>query len=394
MSKFLFLFGNTPQLSLLELNSVYPQLKTQLLSSEGELAHRLAVAEMTEEEFKKADFIKKLGGLVKIFQLEAVLNKSSDLTSLKNAVVDCLISKSHQPYFSIYQKGKGQKAINHAQIKDLLKEKGYRSRYFKGSFEGSAFALHQEASQEIFLYHDQDAIYLSYLVAVQDIDDWTKRDRSKPYFDRKKGMLPPKVARMLLNIASSLYLAEQKNQPATKIKLIDPFCGTGTILIEALNLGHQVYGADLDEQAVWGSRQNLDWFSNEYHLPRQNFAEQIFVADVGQLNPEKVAGKKFDLLVTEPFLGRQTPKEAELANIFKGLSKLYLGAFNNFSKILNPGAKVAIIFPKVVAEHRVFSLDHLIDKLSAKGYNLVVSPLLYARQGARVQREVYFFNFK
>lgn len=393
MSKFLFLFGNTPQLSLLELNSVYPQLNAQLLSSEGELANRLAVAEMTEEEFKKADFINKLGGLVKIFQLEGVLSKSSDLTSLKNAVVDCLISKSHQPYFSIYQKGKGQKAINHAQIKDLLKEKGYRSRYFKGSFEGSAFALHQESSQEIFLYHDEDAIYLSYLVAVQDIDDWTKRDRSKPYFDRKKGMLPPKVARMLVNIASGLYLAEQANRSATNIKLIDPFCGTGTILIEALNLGHQVYGADLDEQAVWGSRQNLDWFSNEYHLPRQNFAEQIFLADVGQLNPEKV-GEKFDLLVTEPFLGRQTPKEEELANIFKGLSKLYLGAFNNFSKILNPGAKIAIIFPKVVTKHRVFSLDHLIDKLSAKGYNLVVSPLLYARQGARVQRQVYFFNFK
>ncbi len=393
MSKFLFLFGNTPQLSLLELNSVYPQLNAQVLSAEGELANRLAVAEMTEEEFKKADFINKLGGLVKIFQLEGVLSKSSDLTSLKNAVVDCLISKSNQPYFSIYQKGKGQKAINHAQIKDLLKEKGYRSRYFKGSFEGGAFALHQEASQEIFLYHDEGAIYLSYLVAVQDIDDWTKRDRSKPYFDRKKGMLPPKVARMLVNIASGLYLAEQANQSATKIKLLDPFCGTGTILIEALNLGHQVYGADLDEQAVWGSRQNLDWFSNEYNLPRQNFAEQIFLADVGQLNPEKI-GEKFDLLVTEPFLGRQTPKEEELANIFKGLTKLYLGAFNNFSKILNPGAKIAIIFPKVVTKHRVFSLDHLIDKLSAKGYNLVVSPLLYARQGARVQREVYFFNFK
>ena len=53
MSKFLFLFGNTPQLSLLELNSVYPQLKAQLLSAEGELANRLAVAEMTMKNLKK-----------------------------------------------------------------------------------------------------------------------------------------------------------------------------------------------------------------------------------------------------------------------------------------------------------------------------------------------------
>ena len=159
-----------------------------------------------------------------------------------------------------------------------------------------------------------------------------------------------------------------------------------------MNLGCQVYGADLDERAVWGTRDNLDWFAREYGLAKQNFAQQIFVADVGQLTLEKLAGQKIDLLVTEPFLGKQTPKEAELINIFKGLEKLYLGAFNNFAKILNAGAIIAIIFPKVVAEHRVFSLDHLIDKLSAKGYNLVVSPLLYARSGARVQREVYFFS--
>lgn len=392
MSKFLFLFGNTPQLSLLELQSVFPKLKTQLISSEGELAGRLVLVELTQEEFAKDNFIQRLGGLVKIFQLETVLDFTSSLETLKNAVVDCLINKSQQPYFSIYQKGKGQKAINHAQIKDLLKEKGLRSRYFKGSLEGSAFALHQETAQEIFLYHSPEGIYLSTLVAVQNIDDWTKRDRAKPYFDRKKGMLPPKVARMLVNIASNMWLAQNQERSLEKSLLLDPFCGTGTILIEALNLGCQVYGADLDERAVWGTRDNLDWFAREYGLAKQNFAQQIFVADVGQLTLEKLAGQKIDLLVTEPFLGKQTPKEAELINIFKGLEKLYLGAFNNFAKILNAGAIIAIIFPKVVAEHRVFSLDHLIDKLSAKGYNLVVSPLLYARSGARVQREVYFFS--
>lgn len=393
MSKFLFLFGNTPQLSLLELNAVYPDLTVRNFAG-GELTGRLALVEMDKKEFEEKDFINRLGGLVKIFEVEKILDFSSSLNELKNEIVDSLINKSQQPHFSIYQKGKGQKAINHAQIKDLLKEKGYHSRYFKGSLEGSAFSLHQESSQEIFLYHSEEGIFLSNLIAVQDIDDWTKRDRAKPYFDRKKGMLPPKVARMLVNIASSVWLKEDKHRSIQEAKLIDPFCGTGTVLLEALALGCQVYGADLDEQAVWGTRENLQWFSNEYQLDSQDFTKQIFVADVGQLNLDKLNGQKVDLLVTEPFLGRQTPREAELANIFKGLEKLYLGAFNNFSKILNPGAKIAIIFPKVVAEHQVFSLEHLIDKLSAKGYNLLVSPLLYARSGARVQRELYFFNFK
>jgi tRNA G10 N-methylase Trm11 len=393
MSNFLFLFGNTPQLSLLEINSVYPDLTVQNFAG-GELMGRLALVEMDKKEFEQKDFMNRLGGLVKIFEVEKILDFSSSLNDLKNEIVESLINKSQQPHFSIYQKGKGQKAINHAQIKDLLKDKGYRSRYFKGSLEGSAFSLHQESSQEIFLYHSEEGIFLSTLIAVQNIDDWTKRDRAKPYFNRKKGMLPPKVARMLVNIASSMYLQKNSQASISEVQLFDPFCGTGTVLMEALQLGCQVYGADLDEQAVWGTRENLQWFTQEYALPSQDFTKQIFVADVGQLNLAKLAGQKIDLLVTEPFLGRQTPKEAELANIFKGLEKLYLGAFNSFSKILNSGAVIAIIFPKVVAEHQVFSLDHLIDKLSAKGYNLLVSPLLYARSGARVQRQVYFFNFK
>jgi tRNA G10 N-methylase Trm11 len=392
MSKFLFLFGNTPQLSLLELNTVYPELKIQVFEG-GELVGRLALVEIDKKKLEQQDFLHKLGGLVKIFQVEQILTVDSSLSELKTAIVECLLNQSSQPHFSIYQKGKGQKAINHAQIKDLLKAKGHRSRYFKGSLDGSAFALHQESSQEIFLYHSVEGIFLSTLIAVQNIDDWTKRDRAKPYFNRQKGMLPPKVGRMLVNIAGGMWVADNEKRSIKEARVFDPFCGTGTVLIEALQLGCQVYGADLDEQAVWGTRENLQWFVDQYHVAGQDFLKQIFMADVGQLSPDKLAGHKIDLLITEPFLGRQTPKEAELANIFKGLEKLYLGAFNSFSKVLNSGAIIAIIFPKVVAEHQVFSLDHLIDKLSAKGYNLLVSPLLYARSGARVQRQVYFFKF-
>lgn len=392
MSKFLFLFGNTPQLSHLEFATVYPDLKLNVFAG-GELGGRLALVEMDQKQLESNNFFDKLGGLVKIFQVEKVLDFNSDLQQIKTAIVDCLLEKSQQPHFSIYQKGKGQKSINHAQIKDLLKQRGHRSRYFKGTLDGSAFSLHQESAQEIFLYHAQEGIFLSTLVGVQDIDDWTKRDRAKPYFNRKKGMLPPKVGRMLVNIALGKWLADDTQRSISEAKVFDPFCGTGTVLIEALGFGCQVYGSDLDEKSVWGTRDNLQWFANEYEVPAQDFNKQIFISDVGQLSAEQLGNNKMDLLITEPFLGRQTPQDAELANIFKGLEKMYLGAFNSFSKILNPGAKVAMIFPKVVGKKKVYALDHLIDKLAAKGYNPFVSPLLYARTGARVQREVYFFTF-
>jgi len=391
MSKFLLLFGTTPALSQLELRLLAPELEWQVIKT-GELKERLAFLE-ADDSFDPQKIIAQTAGLVKIFRLEKTLAKDSDLEALKTAVAKTVSAQAERPYFGVYQKGRGQKAISNGKIKAMLKAKGISSRYFTASLDASALSLHHQDAQEIFLYHDEEQIYLSRLVAMQDIDDWTKRDRSKPYFDRKKGMLPPKVARMMLNIALGQWLKDNPNKQAQDARLYDPFCGTGTVLAEALAAGCQIYGSDLDEQAIWGSQENLNWFVQEYNLPAQDFKKQIFLSDVGQLNPANFP-EKIDLLVTEPFLGRQTPKEKDLANIFKGLEKMYLGAFKNFSKILNPGAKIVIIFPKVQAEQKTYSLKKLIDKLALKGYNPFVESLTYARSGARVQREIYCFTYE
>jgi hypothetical protein len=104
MSKFLFLFGNTPQLSLLELNTVYPDLTVRHLAG-GELAGRLALVELDKQEFEQANFMQHLAGVVKIFEVEKILNFSISLSELKNEIVASLLAKSQQPDFSNYQKG-------------------------------------------------------------------------------------------------------------------------------------------------------------------------------------------------------------------------------------------------------------------------------------------------
>ena len=72
---------------------------------------------------------------------------------------------------------------------------------------------------------------------------------------------------------------------------------------------------------------------------------------------------------------------------------MYLGSFKSFSSVLNDGAIVAIVFPKVQLAKRTYSLEALIDKLKAKGYNLLVEPVLYAREGARVIRQICIFTY-
>jgi tRNA G10 N-methylase Trm11 len=379
MSKFLILFGNTTLLSKLEFESLYPSLPLT------ELDEHLFAFESAEDLSK--EMMATLGGTVKIFAVAKEFEPSIEDEALIEEIVALLLGQSDEPYFTFSQVGKGQREISNADIKDLIKENGKKARYFSGEISESALLSHKSKATELLSFNDRDSgkLILAQLKGVQDIDDWTKRDRAKPYADRKKGMLPPKVARMMVNAARGLW--QQKNEG--KALLYDPFCGTGTVLLEAGMQNLNVYGSDIDQNAVFGSRDNLEWFKQEYN---KQIESKVFYMDASHLDEETFA-QKVDLLVTEPFLGKQTPRDSELANVFKGLEKMYLGSFKSFAKVLNEGAVVAIVFPKVTTDKRTYSLDSLIDKLQTKGYNLLVDPVLYAREGARVARQICLFSF-
>ncbi|GGF85932.1 methyltransferase [Paenibacillus aceti] len=59
------------------------------------------------------------------------------------------------------------------------------------------------------------------------------------------------VARALVNIAAP--------QPAGR-RMIDPCCGMGNVLIEALSMGIQIVGRDINPLAIQGARTNLHYF--------------------------------------------------------------------------------------------------------------------------------------
>jgi tRNA G10 N-methylase Trm11 len=169
----------------------------------------------------------------------------------------------------------------------------------------------------------------------------------------------------------------------------DPFCGTGTILAEALFMGCQVVGSDLDNEAVKGTEDNLKWLQDTYDLRGQ---VQLFVSDVSQVRPAQFPAK-VEYIVTEPFLGKQTPRPDQVANIFKGLSKLYLGAFKAWTSILADQARIVIIFPRIILGKHTADLKSLIDKLAPLGYTIESEPLNYHRPRAVVERDIYIFRY-
>ena len=90
----------------------------------------------------------------------------------------------------------------------------------------------------------------------QNITAYTKRDQERPKRDAFVGMLPPKLAQIMINLAN----------PAPEARILDPFCGTGVVLQEAALLGHPVYGTDLSEKMIRYSKENLDWLKETHRI--------------------------------------------------------------------------------------------------------------------------------
>ena len=81
----------------------------------------------------------------------------------------------------------------------------------------------------------------------------------RPFF--KPVTLDPRLARLMISLSFS------SNPPSL---IVDPFCGTGGIAIEASLLGLDVLASDLDSRMVEGTKSNLDWAmgSGSYKIER------------------------------------------------------------------------------------------------------------------------------
>ena len=126
---------------------------------------------------------------------------------------------------------------------------------------------------EFLIYKKGNKYDLARTVAVQPFEEFSERDFGRPGRDDLSGMLPPKLAMMVINIAGA--------KPSDTI--LDPFCGSGTIITEAMLMGYQnIIGSDVSEKAIEDSKKNIEWTKS-----KNNFADtkiNIFVADVKNLS--------------------------------------------------------------------------------------------------------------
>jgi tRNA (guanine10-N2)-dimethyltransferase len=262
---------------------------------------------------------------------------------------------------------------------------------------------------ELNLIRDGQKTIVAQTVKVQDIESYTMRDRGRPKRDAKVGMLPPKLAQIIINLSVG-KLAEDKlesicdtpaNQevprPYLEQTVLDPFCGTGVVLQEAALMGYHAYGSDLEKRMVEYSEQNLGWLSEKYRLPP--VCCRLETGDA----TNHTWKTPVDFVASETYLGRAFTARPSAETLVKTVAdcNLIIKKFlRNIDSQLQAGTRLCLALPAWQTAPHKFKYLPLIDQMSDLGYNRVSfehvrdEDLIYYREDQIVARQLVVITRK
>lgn len=404
--RYCFVLGLNPLLSVSEIVSLLPRHKVVSYSTE--------ILYVEGQEVNEA-IIDQLGGTIKIIRILSDINNEN----ITNEILIQEIFKIIESYplsneaklhfgISVYDNHGDQSIIHHLSqslqtMYRTLKEKSRNSginlafvnskeRYLS-SASVQKNRLCQKHGLEISLIANDKKILIGITKAVQDIDKYSHFDIDRPVRDLKSGTTPPKLAKIMINLAN-------QNKDAT---IIDPFCGSGTFLQEMLLLGYQnIYGSDISPKAINDSRTNINWLIEQI---KPDINIDIFQSDVRRLS-EIFNAKTIDAVVGEGYLGPALTKmltDNQFNQLNFELTKFYGQTLAELSKVLYQSGRIVLALPiyKTKKGNRYLSIGNVINELGLKNvipfndaddiYKQYISPrksIVYFRPDQFVLREI------
>ena len=255
-----------------------------------------------------------------------------------------------------------------------------------------------EKKVEILVVRGGKKTIIALSEGAQNITSYAKRDQNRPKRDAFVGMLPPKLAQTMINLGAGENQPQIKltNSPTKNIdtpKLLDPFCGTGTVLQEATLKGFEVFGTDLSDKMIDFSQENLDWFKQEFR-PHGKIGK-IYQADA--THEKWDFAPKLSTVVCETYLGQPfsaPPSPKKLAEVRENCNRIISNFLKNLARQITEGTQICIAVPAWKNQNGNFSHLPLIDFLEELGYNrrefMRVKPqdLIYYRENQVVAREL------
>ena len=408
--KYIFHLGRIPSLSVAE-------LQIMLKKFEVKYTVKFISKEMLtlniENEINFKNFLIQIGGTKKISKIiDSYPNLEEAFISIKSIIEK--ISGKKTIGYSFYSRQENEKK----EMRDVFEKIRKRFIDIKRSQAGktnirlvfpdnetlelNSASIYKNKltirGVEFNIIISNDKILLSKTIAVQDVESYSQRDYGRPKRDSHIGMIPPKLAQIMINFADI-----KKGET-----ILDPFCGIGTILQEALLNDYKIIGIDANDKQVENSKENFKWLSEKYILEYPDY--KIFQSDVGNIT-RKIKANSIDAIVTESTLGpvyKKLPTIKEMKQNFSKLEKVYLKFFQISKTVLRKKANLVVTLPAYKIKPEQYLFTPFIDKLEKIGYSITCpldkrlitkytkithrNSIIYDRPDQTVAREVIVFK--
>lgn len=411
MTQTVCILGRQPALGLAELESLFGAEHVQPIGS---------VAALLDIDPPQIDF-SRLGGTVKFCKLLTILETTNW------EMVQEFLEKSVPEHIGYLPEGKMKlglsvyglevsvKRLNASglELKKVIRASGRSVRIIPNveKFLNSAQVLHNKLTSalgwELIFIRDGNRTIVAQNIAEQDIEAYARRDQGRPKRDSQVGMLPPKLAQIIINLAAGLTEPIDPTCGPVKdngLNLLDPFCGTGVLVQEALFMGYRAFGADKDLRMGEYYSTNMDWLTTNYpELRRGGWELADATKDtwhMSEITSKPLDAKrvplKIDLVASETYLGRPfsaAPAAAVLSSTIQDVNTILKKFLQNLAKQTAPGLRACLALPawKVAGG---FKHLPILDQLTDMGYTRVSfksvldKDLIYHREGQVVGREL------
>jgi len=263
---------------------------------------------------------------------------------------------------------------------------------------------------ELVFVVDGTRTIIAQTVREQNINSYSLRDRDRPKRDSRVGMLPPKLAQIIINLAagelpkdklaSICDTPEGQTLPRPEFNqlILDPFCGTGVVLQEALLMGYKVEGSDLDQRMIDYTKANLEW------LATTSLVEDVKDCTLETGDATSHVWKHAPgFIASEAYLGQAftaQPSDTEIAQNVTNTNLIIKKTLQNIARQIPSGTRICLAIPAYHTSRGDFKHLPLIDSVEELGYNRISfkhlndSELLYFREQQIVARELLVITRK
>lgn len=391
---FIALLGRQPEISLAELEAVFGVESVQKIADN--------FAQIDTKQFN----INELGGTIKcakiIKELPLGKNHKASLLTASNFINNYYGKKwRHQPNrITLGISAYNLKITPHDLqktgliLKKNLKQSGVSLRLIPNEQLALSTATshnnklgYSDNKVELLIIQTYNRLIIAESRGVQNITAYTKRDRNRPCRDAFVGMLPPKLAQIMINLSGAKKAG----------CLWDPFCGTGTVLQEARLKKINVYGSDLSQKMVDYSTKNMQWFDEKFGDGHKNSHQikawwKVFQADATTVKLNSDQASLINYVVCETYLGlpfSAPPKPEKLREVSGNCNHIISEFLQNIHHQLQPNTKLCIAVPAWRDNNDNFYHLPLLKNLKKLGFSQLNSTtLLYHRPNQVVAREI------